>query len=93
MLSVDDVLEILSIRLLGVIPDDELIIVSANRGMPLTLDDNKSPAGEAFRDIARRIAGEQVPMRDLYGVVRWGHTAAAGPPVRIVRLAVLDGGD
>ncbi len=65
MLSVDDVLEILSVRLLGVIPDDELIIVSANRGAPLTLDDIKSPAGEAFRDIARRIVGEQVPIRDL----------------------------
>jgi septum site-determining protein MinD len=65
MLSVDDVLEILSVRLLGVIPDDELIIVSANRGAPLTLDDVKSPASDAFRDIARRIVGEQVPIRDL----------------------------
>jgi septum site-determining protein MinD len=65
MLSVDDVLEILSIRLLGVIPDDELIIISSNRGVPLTLDENKSPAGEAFRDVARRIVGEQVPLRDL----------------------------
>jgi septum site-determining protein MinD len=65
MLSVDDVLEILSVRLLGVIPDDELIIISSNRGVPLTLDDDKSPAGEAFRDVARRIVGEQVPLRDL----------------------------
>jgi septum site-determining protein MinD len=65
MLSVDDVLEILSIRLLGVIPDDETVIVASNRGAPLTMDDDKSLAGEAFRDIARRIAGEQVPMRNL----------------------------
>lgn len=65
MLSVDDVLEILSIRLLGVIPDDESIIISANRGIPLTLDDDKNPAGDAFRDIARRITGEHVPLRDL----------------------------
>jgi septum site-determining protein MinD len=65
MLSVDDVLEILSIRLLGVIPDDESIIISANRGSPLTLDDDKNPASDAFRDIARRITGEHVPMRDL----------------------------
>jgi septum site-determining protein MinD len=70
MLSVDDVLEILSIRLLGVIPDDELIIISSNRGVPLTLDDDRSPAGEAFRDVARRIAGEQVPMRDLSASAR-----------------------
>jgi septum site-determining protein MinD len=85
MLSVDDVLEILSIRLLGVIPDDELIIISSNRGVPLTLDDNKSAAGDAFRDIARRVAGEQVPMRDLSG------TASGGVLRRLVRWLGLSG--
>lgn len=65
MLSVNDVLEILSIKLLGVIPEDEQILISSNRGTPLTLDSQKTPAAEAFRDIARRLIGENVPMRDL----------------------------
>lgn len=65
MLSVNDVLEILSIKLLGVVPDDAQILISSNRGAPLTLDSQRTPAGEAFRDIARRLIGEQVPLRDL----------------------------
>lgn len=64
MLSVPDVLEILSIRLLGVIPEDGQVLVASNRGMPLTLDTQKSPAGDAFRAIARRLTGEKVPLRD-----------------------------
>jgi septum site-determining protein MinD len=65
MLSVDDVLEILSVRLLGVIPEDEMVLISSNRGSPLTLDNQFSPAGQAFHDIARRITGEKVPLRAL----------------------------
>lgn len=65
MLSVNDVLEILSVRLLGVVPDDEMILVSSNRGSPLTLDNQKTPAAEAFRNIARRVSGEKVPVLEL----------------------------
>jgi septum site-determining protein MinD len=65
MLSVNDVLDILSVRLLGVIPEDEQILVSSNRGTPLALDSQKSPAGDAFRNIARRITGEKVPLLNL----------------------------
>lgn len=65
MLSVNDVMEILSIKLLGVVPDDTQILISSNRGTPLTLDSQKTPASESFRDIARRLTGEQVPLRDL----------------------------
>ena len=65
MLSVNDVLEILSIRLLGVIPEDEQILVSSNRGSPLTLNSQNSLAGTAFRNIARRINGEKVPLLEL----------------------------
>jgi septum site-determining protein MinD len=65
MLSVNDVLEILSIKLLGVVPDDAQILISSNRGAPLTLDSQKTPASEAFRDIARRLTGEQVPLHDV----------------------------
>ncbi len=43
----------------------ETVIVASNRGAPLTMEDDKSVAGEAFRDIARRITGEQVPHRNL----------------------------
>ena len=65
MLSVNDVLDILSTPLLGVIPEDEQIIVSSNKGSPLTLDNQKGPAAEAFRDIARRITGAKVPIAEL----------------------------
>lgn len=60
MLNIDDMLDILSIKLLGVIPDDEKIIVSTNRGEPVVMDP-EAPAGKAYRNIARRITGEQVP--------------------------------
>ncbi len=65
MLSVNDVMEILSIRLLGVIPDDEMVLVSSNRGTPLAMDSHKTPAAEAFRNIARRLTGEKVPLETL----------------------------
>jgi len=65
MLSVNDVLDILSIRLLGVIPEDEQILVSSNRGVPLAMDDQRTPAAEAFRNVARRVTGEKVPLLSL----------------------------
>jgi septum site-determining protein MinD len=65
MLSVNDVIEVLSIRLLGVVPEDEQILISSNRGAPLTLDDHKTPAGSAFHNIARRLNGEDVPLMEL----------------------------
>lgn len=61
MLSVEDVLDILSIDLIGVIPEDEHIIISTNRGEPL-INNNNAPAGRSFLDIARRILGEDVPI-------------------------------
>ena len=61
MLDVNDVLEHLKIKLLGVIPDDEAIIVATNKGVPVVVDE-KSKAGRAFRDVAARIMGEDVPM-------------------------------
>lgn len=65
MMSVQDVLDILAVPLLGVIPDDERVIVSANRGEPLVLEQKMSLAGIAFSNIARRLLGEQVPLLDL----------------------------
>jgi len=61
MLSVEDVVEILSIRLIGIIPEDSSILISTNRGVPVVLE-NRSPAGQAFIHIARRLTGESVPM-------------------------------
>jgi septum site-determining protein MinD len=61
MMSVDDVTEILSIQLLGVVPNDETIVTSTNRGEPAALDP-ASKAGKAFRDIAARLTGEDVPI-------------------------------
>ena len=63
MLSVNDVLEILSIKLLGVIPEDEHILIASNRGVPITLNSVDSPAALAIRDIARRLTGETVPLQ------------------------------
>ena len=64
MLSPDDVLELLAVELIGIIPEDENVILSTNRGMPIVLN-GKSPAGQAFRNIAARLRGEQVPFIDI----------------------------
>ena len=64
MMSVEDVLQILAIDLIGVVPDDEAIVSATNRGEVAVLD-RASPAGRAFADIARRIKGEQVPFMVL----------------------------
>jgi len=64
MLDTEDVLEILAIELIGIIPEDEAVIVSTNKGVPVALDHN-SPSGLAFRRIARRLLGEEVPFLPL----------------------------
>jgi septum site-determining protein MinD len=64
MLSVEDVTDILALPLVGLVVEDEQVIVSTNRGEPLTLNDNGSPAARAYRDIARRLQGEEVPLED-----------------------------
>mgnify|MGYP002640015250 CR=1 FL=1 len=64
MLSAEDVLDLLAIDLIGVVPDDQGVIVAANRGQPVALQDD-SKAGQAFRNIAARLMGEDVPFMDL----------------------------
>ncbi|MEK7441132.1 MAG: septum site-determining protein MinD [Chloroflexota bacterium] len=64
MLSIDDVLDVLAIDLLGIVPEDEQIVIGSNRGTPVALDE-KSRAGQAFRNIAKRLRGENVPFMDL----------------------------
>ena len=64
MLGTSDVIEVLAIELVGIVPEDEGIIISTNRGVPAALDE-KALAGQAFRNIARRIMGEDVPFMNL----------------------------
>ena len=62
MLSVEDVQEILSIPLLGVIPESESVLRASNTGTPITFDP-ESPAGRAYVDAVARFVGEQREMR------------------------------
>lgn len=64
MLSVDEVTDLLALPLLGLVVEDEQVIVSTNRGEPLTLQDKTSPAGRDYLDIARRLCGETVELND-----------------------------
>lgn len=65
MMSSDDVVEILAVDLIGVVPDDENIVVSTNQGEPLV--GNDTLAGQAYMNICRRLVGEEVPLLDLNG--------------------------
>ena len=64
MMSIDDIIDILAIGLIGVVPDDEKIVVSTNRGEP-AINDDKSLAGQAYRNIVKRIMGQEVPFLNL----------------------------
>lgn len=70
MMSIEDMIDILAVDLLGVVPDDEFIIVSTNKGEPAVLDPN-SLAGEAFRNITKRILGEEIPLLNLEPNMSW----------------------
>lgn len=64
MLTADDVLELLAVELIGIVPEDEHVVISSNRGQPVAMD-GKSRAGEAFHNIARRLNGENVPFLNI----------------------------
>ncbi len=64
MMSIDDIIDILAIDLIGVVPDDEKIVISTNRGEP-AVNDDKSLAGQAYRNVTKRIQGEEVPIMNL----------------------------
>lgn len=65
MMSLEDVLDILAINLIGAVPDDENIVISTNQGEPLV--GSNTPAGQAYMNICKRVLGEEVPMLDLSG--------------------------
>ncbi|MDA0771834.1 MAG: septum site-determining protein MinD [Cyanobacteria bacterium] len=64
MMTVEDIKEILSVDLIGIVPDDEDIVISTNKGEPLVLTNNKN-AGQAYKNIASRLLGEDVPFMNL----------------------------
>ncbi len=64
MMSMDDIIDILAIDLIGVVPDDEKIVVSTNRGEP-AVNDPKSLAGQAYRNVTKRLQGQDVPLINL----------------------------
>lgn len=64
MLSVEDVVDHLEIPLIGVIPEDTGIITSTNKGEPI-VNDEHALAGQAYRNVAKRILGEDTPFLDL----------------------------
>ncbi|WP_040950128.1 septum site-determining protein MinD [Gorillibacterium massiliense] len=66
MLDIDEICQVLSIDLLGIVPDDEHVIKAANSGQPTVMDPS-SQAAIAYRNIARRILGDTVPLLSLQG--------------------------
>lgn len=63
MMSVEDVVDILAIDLIGVVPDDESIVIATNEGEPLVGTDTQ--AGKAFANICHRVLGEEVPIMEF----------------------------
>jgi len=59
MMDVDDIVDLLSIDLIGVVPDDEYIITQTNKGEPV-ISNRKAPSGKAYMEIAKRILGESI---------------------------------
>ena len=64
MLSVEDILDILAVKLLGVVPDDENVVISTNKGEPLVYK-GESLAAKAFKNIVSRIEGAEIPLLNL----------------------------
>lgn len=65
MLSKDDVLDILAVDLIGIVPDDENIVISTNQGEPLV--GSNTPAGKAYQNICNRVMGKDVPFMEITG--------------------------
>ncbi len=64
MMNREDIEQLLAIKLIGLVPDDESIIVSTNKGEPAVLDE-KSSAGKSYREIAKRVLGEEIEIHDF----------------------------
>lgn len=64
MISSEDILDLLAVELIGVIPEDKNVLISTNTGVPIATDE-KALAGQAYRNLAARLLGEEVPFLDL----------------------------
>lgn len=64
MMNREDIEQLLAIKLIGLVPDDESIIVSTNKGEPAVLDP-KSLAGKSYKEIARRVMGEEIEIHEF----------------------------
>ncbi len=64
MLSIEDVTSILSLPLLGIVLEDEQVIISTNRGEPLTLSGKKSPATKCYLNVSKRLEDKEIPIID-----------------------------
>ncbi|MEO8168041.1 MAG: hypothetical protein ABI623_07335, partial [bacterium] len=64
MRGIDDILDILSIDLLGVVPEDKDIVLTTDRGVPAVFN-KRLHAAQAYRNIAQRIMGNNVPLMDF----------------------------
>ena len=65
MMSADDVVDILAVPLIGIVPDDENIVISTNQGEPLV--GSNTPAGKAYKNICDRVMGKEVPFMEITG--------------------------
>lgn len=63
-LSTPDVLKILAVDLIGIVPEDAHVSTSTNRGKPVALN-GFTPSGQAFRDIAGRLLGQEIPLETM----------------------------
>ena len=70
MLAKEDILDVLSVKLIGIVPEDDSVIKSSNRGEPLTFGQS-TPAAQAYANIAARIMGQEVPLMNLDADKSW----------------------
>ena len=82
MLRAEDVLDVLAIELIGIVPEDEGVLKASNQGVPIALN-RRSKAGGAFRSIAARLMGDEVPIEDF--------EAASGLFSRLTRMVKTGG--
>ena len=64
MMNIEDIIDILAVDLIGVVPDDESVVITTNKGEP-AVTESKSLAGKAYLNVAKRILGEEVPFLSI----------------------------
>jgi septum site-determining protein MinD len=64
MMSIEDIIDILAVDLLGVVPEDEQVVISTNRGEAVVMDP-RSRSGQAYRNIVQRLLGQTLPIMNL----------------------------